>query len=310
MENQMKKNDKIINILLIVIMILVVLGCAVGYLYFAKAKPVEEDNNKETLFTLKNYPKIDGSISTLPLAEAFKSAFTGTDIENVDVTHSKTHNAYLNLINKNVDLILVPYPSEEELQLAEQAEVELEIVPVVKEPFVFFVNKENVIDNLSLTQIQDIYSGKITRWNEVGGADAEILAFQKPTNSESQNGMVSLIMQDISMMPPITETINSGMTDIIGVISEYNNKSTAIGYAYDYYAKTMYPSDSIKYLSIDEIEPTYDNIKNGLYRFQTTYYAVIRKDEPEDSDARKLLKEMISTNGQNIAKEAGYVQNY
>ena len=105
MENQMKKNDKIINILLIVIMILVVLGCAVGYLYFAKAKPVEEDNNKETLFTLKNYPKIDGSISTLPLAEAFKSAFTGTDIENVDVTHSKTHNAYLNLINKNVDLI-------------------------------------------------------------------------------------------------------------------------------------------------------------------------------------------------------------
>ena len=106
---------------------------------------------------MENYPKIDGSTATLPLAQAYKSAFTGTDIENVDVTHSKTHNAYVNLINKKSDLILVTYPSEEEQQLAKDAGVELEIVPVVKEAFVFFVNKENSIDNLTLNQIQDIY---------------------------------------------------------------------------------------------------------------------------------------------------------
>ena len=104
---------------------------------------------------MENYPKIDGSTATLPLAQAYKSAFTGTSIENVDVTHSKTHNAYVNLINKKSDLILVTYPSEEEQQLTKDAGVELEIVPVVKEAFVFFVNKEKSIDNLTLNQIQD-----------------------------------------------------------------------------------------------------------------------------------------------------------
>ena len=72
----------------------------------------------------------------------------------------------------------------------------------------------------------------------------------------------------------------------------------------------MYSKDQIKLLSVNGIEPTYDNIKTGLYSIQTAYYAVIRKDEPENSDARKLLNAMISTYGQNVAKEAGYVQNY
>lgn len=96
----MEKENKMINILLIVIMILVVVGCIVAYLYFTHAWE-KKDKNQDPIFTMENYPKIDGSTATLPLAQAYKSAFTGTDIENVDVTHSKTHNAYVNLINKN-----------------------------------------------------------------------------------------------------------------------------------------------------------------------------------------------------------------
>ena len=72
----------------------------------------------------------------------------------------------------------------------------------------------------------------------------------------------------------------------------------------------MYTSDTIKLLSIDGVKPTYDNIKDGLYNIQTAYYAVIRKSEAEDSPARKLVNAMKSSNGQNIAKEAGDVQNY
>ena len=68
--------------------------------------------------------------------------------------------------------------------------------------------------------------------------------------------------------------------------------------------------DSMKLLSINGTAPTYDNIKTGLYNIQTAYYAVIRKDEPKDSNARKLLNAMKSERGQNVAKEAGYVQNY
>ena len=112
------------------------------------------------------------------------------------------------------------------------------------------------------------------------------------------------------MMEPVTETIAQTMIDIVDVISDYDNGRNAIGYSYYYYATTMYSSDTMKFLSINGTAPTYDNIKTGLYDIQTAYYAVIRKDEPEDSDARKLLDLMKSERGQNVAKEAGYVQNY
>ena len=305
----MEKENKTINILLIVIMILVVVGCIVAYLYFTHTWE-KKDKNQDPIFTMENYPKIDGSTATLPLAQAYKSAFTGTDIENVDVTHSKTHNAYVNLINKKSDLILVTYPSEEEQQLAKNAGVELEIVPVVKEAFVFFVNKENSIDNLTLNQIQDIYSGKIKSWKSVGGESKKIIAYQRPENSGSQSGMLALVMKGKKMMEPVTETIAQSMADIVDVISDYNNGKTAIGYSYYYYATTMYSSDTMKFLSINGVAPTYENIQTGLYDIQTAYYAVIRKDEPEDSNTRKLLDLMKSERGQNVAKEAGYVQNY
>ena len=314
----MGKNKRLINVLLITIVVLVVLGCILGYMYFTKEKtkpiinPEEKKmiQNQEKLFSIEKYPKIDGSTATLPLAEAFKANFTGTDINNIEVTHSKTHNAYVNLINGDTDLILVTYPSEEEKNLAKEKGIELEIVPIVKEAFVFFVNTDNPIENLTLEQVQDIYSGKIKNWKEVGGENEKIIPYQRPENSGSQSGMLSLVMKGKKMMTPTTETISQTMADIVDVISDYTNGKNAIGYSYYYYATTMYTTDNMKLLAINGIDPTYDNIKTGLYGIQTAYYAVIRKDEEENSDARKLLNAMKSERGQNVAKEAGYVQNY
>ena len=306
----MKENKVVINILLIIIMLLVVVACVVAYMCFTNDVEIIPPQQEEILFTKINYPKIDGSTVTLPLAEAFKADFTGANINEVEIEHSKTHNAYVNLINGNADLILVTYPSEDEKKLAEQQGIELEIVPIVKEAFVFFVNKNNPVENLTLNQIQDIYSGKIKNWSEVGGSNNNILAFQRPENSGSQTGMLELVMKGKKMMQPTTETISQDMADIIDVISDYNNSETAIGYSYYYYAITMYTSEEMKLLAVNGIEPTYDNIQTGLYDLQTAYYAVIRKDEPENSNTRKLLKAMMSERGQNVAKEAGYVQNY
>lgn len=314
----MEKNKRITNVLLVIITILVVGGCILAYFYFTKdkTKPIidlEEKKavqNQEKVFSVEDYPRIDGSTATLPLAEAFKANFTGTDIKDVEVTHSKTHNAYMNLINGDTDLILVTYPSEDEQKLAQEKNVELEIVPIVKEAFVFFVNKENVVDNLTLEQVQDIYSGKIKNWKNVGGENKKIIAFQRPENSGSQSGMLSLVMKGKKMMEPEKETIAQSMADIVDVISDYDNGKQAIGYSYYYYATTMYSSNTMKLLSINGIAPTYENIQTGLYDIQTAYYAVIRKNEPENSDTRKLLDLMKSERGQNVAKEAGYVQNY
>ena len=314
----MERNKRITNVLLVIIVILVIVGCVLAYFYFTKdkTKPIIDPEEKKTIqnqekvFSVEDYPRIDGSTATLPLAEAFKSNFTGTDIKDVEVTHSKTHNAYVNLINGDTDLILVTYPSDDEQKLAQEKNVELEIVPIVKEAFVFFVNKENIVDNLTLEQVQDIYSGKIKNWKNVGGENKKIIAFQRPENSGSQSGMLSLVMKGKKMMEPEKETIAQSMADIVDVISDYDNGKQAIGYSYYYYATTMYSSNTMKLLSINGIAPTYENIQTGLYDIQTAYYAVIRKNEPENSNTRKLLDLMKSERGQNVAKEAGYVQNY
>lgn len=305
MEN---KNVKI-NVLLVIIMFLVILACVAAYIYFTQERVIEEQV-EEPIFTLENYPKIDGSTATIPLAEAFKANFTGTDINEVEVKHNKTHEAYVNLINGDADLILVTYPSEDEQELAKENNVELEIVPIVREAFVFFVNKENPVEDLTLKQIQDIYSGKIKNWKDVGGNDSQIIAYQRPENSGSQSGMLDLVMQGIKIAEPVKENVAESMADIVDVISDYDNKNSAIGYSYYYYLTTIYTKDSIKLLGINGVKPTYENIKNGLYDIQTAYYAVIRKDEQTDSPARKLLETMKSERGQSVAKEAGYVQNY
>ena len=304
------QNTKVIKVLLIIIMILIVIACIVAYICFTSDITIIETKREEILFSKNNYPRVDGITATLLLAEAFESNFTGTSMANINIEYSNEEDLYTGLINGNTDLILSKYPSEEQRNLVKENNIEIEIVPIVKEAFVFFVNKENPIENLTLDQIKNIYSGNIINWKDIGGEDCGIIAYQKPEDSYSQSGMIELVMKNTKMMKPTTKTISQNTIDIIDVIPEYNNEKNAIGYAYYYYATTMYTQNTIKLLSIDGIKPTYENIQTGLYNLQIQYYAIIRKDETENSNVRKLLNAMTSERGQNIAKEAGYVQNY
>ena len=302
----------ILNFLLVTCIILIILFlCAFAYIYFTQDKfKIKTD----AIFSLEEYPKVDASLATQPLATAFIKNFTGIEnIEESSLNYSNTHPGYVKLINDEVDLIIVTEPSEEELALAKEKNVELEIVPVVKEGFVFYVNGENPVESLTLEQVQKIYMGEITNWSEVGGNNEKIRAYQRPKNSGSQTGMLSLVMRNLKLMNPPTEDIVETMEGIINLVSSYDNGMNAIGYSYYYYATTMFEdidvkvANGIKLLGINGIKPNNETIQNGTYPIQTAYYIVIRKDEPEDSNVRKLVNAMLSARGQKVAKEAGYV---
>ena len=308
----MDKKKVIINIILVLLCVGICIGCYFLYNNLTKentenVKKIAEEISTDPLFTDEDYPIVDGSTATIPLAEAFEANFKAKAIEDVNIEHSKTHNAYVKLINGEVDLILVTEPSEDALELAQENNVELEVVKVVNEGFVFFINNSNPVKSLTLEEIQKIYSGEITNWKEVGGNDEEILAYQRPVNSGSQTGMLSLVMKDKEIVEAPTEHIASDMMDIIDVVSDYENNSGAIGYSYYYYANTMYLSDDIRLLAVDGVEPNNETIKEGEYPIQTAYYIVIRKNEPEGSKTRALMNAMLSTRGQMAAENAGYV---
>ncbi len=297
----------------IIIALLVVICCIGAYVFFTQER-FKEDIQNEPIFSLENYPRVDASLATQPLATAFIKNFTGVNnLSEEDLNYTNTHPAYIKLINDEADLIIVTEPSEEEKKLAKENNVELEIIPVVKEGFVFFVNGENPVENLTLEQIQRIYTGKIKTWSAVGGTNDEIKPFQRPENSGSQTGMLSLVMKNLRIMEPLKENIVSTMFDIINLVSSYDNGINSIGYSYYYYATTMLQdidantANGIKLLGINGIKPNNKTIKDGTYPIQTAYYIVIRKDEPENSDTRKLVNMMLSKRGQAVAEEALYV---
>lgn len=306
----MKNKKVLMNLLVLLICALIVVG---GYfVYKALTKPEEKIEHsaeapisKEPIFTEENYPKVDGSTATIPLAEAFQKDFTG--VEKVECKHSKTHGAYVKLIDKECDLILVVEPSEDDEEYAKSKNVDLNYDKVVNEGFVFFVNKDNPVDSLTLEEIQKIYTGEITNWKDVGGNDEKITAYQRPPNSGSQNGMLSMVMKDKKMKEPETEDIAESMFDIIDVVSEYENSSSAIGYSYYFYANSMYVKDDVKMLKVNGVAPNNDTIKSEEYPLITAYYAVTRKDEEKDSPVLKLRDEMLSIRGQKVAETTGYV---
>lgn len=296
-------------ILVLIIMAAIVASCILAYTYFTKGGIY----SSKPIFTLEDYPKVDASLATQPLTNAFIKNFTGEDVNTDELDYTNTHPGYVRLINGEVDLIVVTEPSEEELALAKAKGVELEIIPVVKEGFVFYVNEKNPVESLTLEQIQKIYTGEITNWSEVGGNNEKIRAFQRNVNSGSQTGMLSLVMKDLKMMEPLTEDRIGSMIEIINIVSDYDNGLNSIGYSYYYYATTMYDdinkevADRIRLLGVNGVKPTYETIQDGTYPIQTAYYIVINKNEPEDSNTRKLVDAMLSSRGQAVAKEAGYV---
>lgn len=274
----------------------------------------KEEITNEKLYNLENFPKIDASLATRPLTNAFVKNFTGLEeFDESVLNYSNTHPGYIKLINDEVDLIVVTEPSKEELELAKEKGVELEVIPVVKEGFVFYVNAQNKVENLSIEQIQKIYTGEIKNWKEVGGKDETIMAYQRPVNSGSQTGMLSLVMKGIPLMEAPKENLVDTMYEIVNLVSNYKNGKNSLGYSYYYYANTMFQtidkeiSNNIKMLGINGVKPNNQTIKDNSYPFRTAYYIVINKADGENEPSRILAKHMLSARGQKVAEEAGYV---
>ncbi len=272
----------------------------------------EKDNAEKSTpsFTIETYPRVDGSTVTIPLSEAVAAELSGMQPEEVRpyILHNKTHPAYINLIDHNTDLIFVTAPSKEELQLAEEAGVTLEVIPVVSEAFVFLVNADNPVAALTHEEIRQIYSGTITSWSELGGPDTPIVAYQRPVNSGSQTGFLELVMRELLPQEPPVEQVIAEMGMLIDAVAAYNNQPDAIGYSYYYFVMDMWGAEKIKLVEVDGVAPTAESISSGEYRYTTAYYAVIRADEPQDSPARQVIEWLLSESGQELAEATGYVR--
>jgi len=270
------------------------------------AKVVEETAALQFGFTEENFPRIDGSTATIPLIAAARNALLGDGTTSSDVSVSTTNNAYYSLANGNADVLFVYYGGEE-IRKEVDADERFETVPIGKDALVFLAHADNPVENLTTEQVQKIFSGEITNWSEVGGSDEEIRAYQRTQGSGSQALMDKLVMQGVAMGDPVTIQTIGDMGGLIDAVASYNGSPTGIGYNVFFYVTQMRENDSIKIISIDGVEPTYETIASGEYPFVSEFYSIIRKDEPEDSPARALHDWMLTEQAQNIMASINYV---
>ncbi|MEE3496496.1 MAG: substrate-binding domain-containing protein, partial [Butyrivibrio sp.] len=186
------------------------------------------------------------------------------------------------------DLFFTAHPSEEQMNTAKEKGVELEIVPVGLEAFVFFVNKNNPVDGLTADQIRKIYRGEITNWKEVGGPAKAINPLTRIKGSGSQTMMDKFMENDIHP--------SKNVFSILGA---------SIGYSFRYYLSGMVADNNVKMLAIDGVYPDSANIKNGSYPLTANFYVVYRKDNTNEN-VKKLVDWLLSEEGKRMIEACGY----
>lgn len=160
------------------------------------------------------------------------------------------------------------------------------------------------MESLTVDQIRDIFAGEITNWSEVGGADMEIRAFQRPETSGSQTLMRKLVMGDTVMEESDVELVPT-MEGMIEALKEYDNSVNSIGFSVYYYASQMYEQPDLKFLQIDGVEPSNDSIRSGKYPLINEFYCVT--NEQSSDSAKKIQEWMVTEEGQQFVEECGYV---
>lgn len=274
--------------------------------------PFEEDSkivkyDSKTLKLTENLPKIDGAAALFPVYSAFVNAVypDTTELHDGTFEYNNTPGGYQLLAEKQTDIFIGVYPSDEQKDYAERCNTTFKYTPIGTEAFVFFVHKDNPIKNLTTEQIKGIYSGEITNWKQVGGKDEEIAAFQRNQGSGSQS-MLERFMGDTPIMEAPTELVNDLMVGIIEKVSNYKSKSNSIGFSFRYYVEGIIKNPDIKMVSVDGVAPTAENIKNGSYPIVTPIYAVTYEEQTNEN-VDNLLDWILSDEGQYIIEETGYV---
>ncbi len=277
-----------------------------AYLPFDEDSKIVKTDSK-TLKLTENLPRIDGAAALFPVYSAFVNAVypNTTKLHDGIFEYNNTPDGYRLLAEKETDIFIGVYPSDEQRAYAEENQTTFEYTPIGTEAFVFFVHKDNPITNLTTEQIKDIYSGKITNWKDVGGKNEKIAAFQRNEGSGSQS-MLKRFMGDTPITDAPTEMVNDLMAGIIEQVADYKSKINSIGFSFRYYVEGIIKNPDIKMISIDGAAPTSENIRNGSYPILTPIYAVTYK-ENQNGNVDKLLDWILSDEGQYIINETGYV---
>ncbi len=256
------------------------------------------------------YIENKGSDTIVNLALAWAETYqAGHNDVRISVTGGGSGTGIAALINNTVDLANASRKiKDEEIAEAQSKGVNPVEHIIARDAIAVIVNQENPVSELTLQQISDIYSGKITNWSEVGGDDRPIVKLSRETNSGTHVYFLETVLrlgskEDKTLFSTDTLLLPSSE----GIISEVRSNPNAIGYD-----GLGYVPDDLKMIAIAEeaggayVLPAIETVNDKTYPIARDLY-MYTNGEPTGIVKEYLDWIMLSVEAQEIVAELGFV---
>lgn len=172
----------------------------------------------------------------------------------------------------------------------------LQSTVLARDGIVMVVNPQNPVKEMDLETIAKIFTGEITNWQEVGGANAQIVRIGREAGSGTRDGFETIT--DTKENCDYRQVLTSN-GDVITTVA---NNPNAIGYV-----SLAAVKDSVKTLSVAGVEPTEDSVKNGSYPIMRPFLLVTRTDTALSESAQAFVDYVTSDDAVQIIADCGAV---
>lgn len=181
-----------------------------------------------------------------------------------------------------------------------EQEVNAKLVQVAWDALVVIINPANKVDSITIDQLKKIYNGEITKWSELGGINKPIGVIARQGKN---SGVGHMFRRIVFNDPELTYKSRTLRVKSSGPLEKKVEKmSTAIGVTGISSAKRR----KVKFLSLNGIAPTKENIATGKYTLFRPLYLVVNKQSTSE-EALAFIKYALSKEGQAIISQQGTV---
>ena len=158
------------------------------------------------------------------------------------------------------------------------------------------VNNASKVEDLTVDQLKQMFTGEITNWSEVGGDDGEIVLIGREAGSGTRDGFESIV--DVKDSCKYAQEL----TATGAVISAVEANPLAIGYA-----SLSAVGDTVAMVTVEGVECSEDTVKDGSYKIQRPFVFVTNKSVTLSEQAQAFFDFATSADAADLIRTAGAV---
>lgn len=232
---------------------------------------------------------ISGSTSVGPLMEKIQEVY---EAENTNVTLEIQQPGSGTGIKNAIEGVAEIGMASREVKEDELASG-IEATVIAYDGIALLVNPNNPVKDVTLEQVKDIYTGKITNWKDLGGNDAPIVVVSREEGSGTRDAFQEIVGYKAEELIK-DATISDGSGAVKATVTGNEN---AIGFA-----SFEYVDNTVAALKVNGAEPTPENVKAATYTISRPFNLVTKEDTLTE-DGKALIDFIKSDAGQEIVAE-------